>query len=92
MKRVLVKKAEDSVGNALEHIFRGEAFTWDAGGASHEIAALTDVPFTFKAAVKYIKKGEIVLCYGEPIGVATADIAAGECVHVHNLQGQRAGN
>lgn len=90
MKYILIKKAKDNVGNALEHIKAGEGFTWEIGGQSGELTARTDVPFAFKVAVRDLKKGDPVFCYGEPIGMATSDIAAGECVHVHNLQGQRA--
>jgi len=92
MKRILVKKGADTVGNALEAISRGDVAGWEIDGKRHELTALTDVPFAFKVAVKDVKKGDIVVGYGEPIGVASIDIAAGECVHVHNLQGQRATN
>ena len=33
--------------------------------------------------------GEVVLKYGQPIGVATQPIAAGEHVHVHNVKTKR---
>jgi altronate hydrolase len=38
-----------------------------------------------KVALRHIAAGEVVLKYGQPIGVATAAIAAGEHVHVHNV-------
>jgi altronate hydrolase len=38
-----------------------------------------------KYALRLIKAGENVIKYGMPIGHATADIAAGEHVHVHNV-------
>ncbi|RQP24883.1 UxaA family hydrolase [Piscinibacter terrae] len=38
-----------------------------------------------KIALRPIPQGEVVLKYGQVIGVATADIQAGEHVHVHNL-------
>lgn len=38
-----------------------------------------------KFAVKRIEKGERVIKYGAPIGVATQDIAPGEYVHLHNV-------
>lgn len=50
----------------------------------------TDIPYGHKVAVKPIKKGEPIIKYGEEIGVATADILAGDYVHVHNLDSQRA--
>ncbi len=39
----------------------------------------------FKVALKPIRKGEDVVKYGNPIGHATADIAAGERVHTDNM-------
>ena len=39
-----------------------------------------------KYAVRDIKKGEIVIKYGFPIGEATDDIGEGEHVHTHNLR------
>ena len=44
------------------------------------------IPMAHKIARRPIAAGETVLKYGMPIGVATADIAAGEHVHVHNLR------
>ena len=38
-----------------------------------------------KYAIKPIKLGENVVKYGMPIGHATADIAVGDHVHVHNV-------
>lgn len=38
-----------------------------------------------KYALRSIAKGENVIKYGMPVGHATADIAAGEHVHTHNL-------
>ena len=39
-----------------------------------------------KIALYSIKKGESVIKYGYPIGVATEDIACGEPVHSHNMK------
>ena len=44
-----------------------------------------DVPAGHKIALADIKKGEKVIKYGYPIGVATEDIKAGDFVHTHNL-------
>lgn len=38
-----------------------------------------------KIAACAIAEGETILKYGAPIGVATADIAQGAHVHVHNV-------
>ena len=39
-----------------------------------------------KIARSAIACGETILKYGMPIGVATAPIAAGEHVHIHNIR------
>ena len=39
-----------------------------------------------KLAARDIAKGERVLKYGLPIGTATAEIRAGEHVHIHNMR------
>ncbi|MFC6634376.1 UxaA family hydrolase [Microbulbifer taiwanensis] len=46
---------------------------------------VTDVPAMHKVAVCPIARGEAVLKYGQAIGFASADIAAGEHVHEHNM-------
>ena len=44
------------------------------------------VPAGHKAARGSIRRGELVIKYGEAIGRATQDIAPGEWVHTHNLK------
>ncbi len=46
----------------------------------------SEIPVAHKFALKKIRKGEKVLKYGAPIGIATLDIEAGEYVHVHNTK------
>ena len=53
------------------------------------VKALEKIPFGFKIAVARIPKGSGVIKYGEPIGVASRDIEAGQLVHVHNIEGTR---
>lgn len=50
--------------------------------------ALTDqgeIPAGHKKALRDIPKGQPVIKYGQPIGVASRDIRAGDWVHSHNL-------
>ncbi len=61
----------------------------DKKGRQQEIATLGAIPYGHKLAVKPIAKGEIILKYGEEIGMATQDIATGAHVHVHNLDSMR---
>jgi altronate dehydratase small subunit len=47
------------------------------------------VPFGHKVALVDIRKGSPVIKYGEQIGLATRDIAAGHHVHIHNVESTR---
>ena len=49
------------------------------------IAAATAIPSGHKIARRTVPRGAPVRKYGQVIGVATADIAAGDHVHSHNL-------
>lgn len=50
------------------------------------LVATETVPAGHKRALVDIKQGEKVIKYGNPIGVATCDIKAGDWVHTHNLK------
>ena len=74
MKTVLAISARDNVATALEALESGRRV--EANGVS-------------VTAVERIAAGEAVIKYGSPIGLATADIAAGAHVHTHNVAGSR---
>ena len=61
----------------------------DKKGNAETICVIGDVPYGHKIAVKDIAVGELIMKYGEEIGVATHDIKKGEYVHVHNLDSMR---
>jgi len=44
------------------------------------------IPMAHKIARHAIAAGETIRKYGMPIGIATADIPAGDHVHVHNIR------
>ena len=54
-----------------------------------EVQAVEAILRGSKVALDPIACGEAVVRYGEEIGRATKDIAAGEYVHTHNLAGKR---
>ena len=56
-----------------------------SGATFDSIRVAADIPAGHKIATCTIAAGEIVRKYGQPIGAATRDIAAGEHVHVHNV-------
>ena len=61
----------------------------DKKGNAETVKVIGDVTYGHKIAVKDIKKGELIMKYGEEIGIATKDIVKGEYVHVHNLDSMR---
>ena len=61
----------------------------DKRGERQEYTVKGTVPYGHKIALVPIKKGELIIKYGEEIGIATRDIAPGEYVHVHNLDSMR---
>ncbi|MBL4615842.1 MAG: UxaA family hydrolase, partial [Magnetovibrio sp.] len=50
------------------------------------VSAISDIPRGHKIATTAIAKGDAVRKYDQIIGFATADIAAGDHVHSHNLE------
>jgi (2R)-sulfolactate sulfo-lyase subunit alpha len=60
-----------------------------ADNSSFNLTARSDVPIGHKVALTDIKSGDTVWKYGQDIGVAKANIAKGEHVHIHNMKTKR---
>ena len=58
-------------------------------GECTPVTVIGDVPYGHKIAVRDIRKGALIIKYGEEIGIATHDIRRGEYVHIHNLDSLR---
>ena len=72
----------DNVAVALRALKAGEVVVLDG-------VALTvgrNLAVGHKLAARSIRRGEIIVKYGCPIGTATAPIAPGEHVHTHNVE------
>jgi altronate dehydratase small subunit len=61
----------------------------DKTGNTGTLMARDDIPYGHKIAVKPIRQGEMIMKYGEEIGIAVRAIEQGEHVHVHNLDSMR---
>lgn len=85
MKKVIVLDDRDNVATAIADIAQGELI--ETGSVS--ATATQDIPFGHKVALRPIPHGDVILKYGESIGLAEGDIALGACVHVHNVDSQR---
>ncbi len=80
-ERCLLLRPDDSVGLLTRTVAAGTEVA--AGGA--RLRLRDEVPAGHKVALREIRQGEQVRKYGQVIGVATSNIAAGEHVHTHNL-------
>lgn len=85
----LVLHPQDNVATALRDLAAGQ--TIHVGGVdAPPIRLVQDIPLCHKFALRPMASGTAIRKYGEPIGQAACDIAAGEHVHVHNLHSSRA--
>lgn len=90
----LIHSREDNVAVAVTDIKAGDEVNTvylDDMSPGPSVKASNDIPLGHKVALRDIPKGSYVIKYGRPIGVATADIRAGEHVHVHNIKSIRWG-
>jgi altronate dehydratase len=78
--------ARDNVAVVAADVQAGDLVRLDGGD---ELRAIDAIPRGSKVALGPIACGEAVIRYGEEIGRATKDIAAGEYVHTHNLARER---
>ena len=61
----------------------------DKKGNRAELTIHSDIPYGHKVALRDVHIGEDIIKYGESLGEATKEIAAGDYVHVHNLDSKR---
>jgi altronate dehydratase small subunit len=80
--RLLLLDERDNVLVAIARIRTAETV---AIAGSH-VTLPADLPIGHKIARRAVATGEKIVKYGAPIGSATAPIAAGELVHVHNVK------
>jgi hypothetical protein len=85
MRAALVISERDNVATALQPLEDG--LVLDLGGIVVTVRGA--IPPGHKIALRPIGAGEPVIKYGSPIGLATADIAAGTHVHTHNVSSSR---
>ena len=78
MNNAIIIDKKDNVAVALTDLKEGSLF--------NSVTLLADISQKHKFALKDIKKGEKVIKYGFPIGIAKENIRAGEHVHTHNLK------
>jgi altronate dehydratase len=90
--RALRAHVSDNVATVLDEIQAEDTVAVSASrevSGGETIVAATAVPKYHKLALRPIAAGEAVVKYGETIGEATADIAAGAHVHIENIRSRR---
>ena len=81
---------DDNVATVLRPVAAGEAIRIRQAGAVTMLTAAEAIPMCHKVCVAPIGPGQPVVKYGHSIGNATAAVALGHHVHVHNLRSARA--
>lgn len=81
---IIVLNDKDNVATALVDLPAGD-YIFGSGENQTTVTVLEDIRAGFKLALSDICKEEPIYKYGYVIGLATADIEKGRCVHVHNL-------
>jgi len=83
---IILINENDNVVTSLKQKKSGDKFKVD----DRIIEIQNEIPAGHKIALHKIKKGEPIVKYGEPIGIAIVNIEPGEWIHVHNIKGTRA--
>ncbi|TWH45751.1 UxaA family hydrolase [Sporomusa sp. KB1] len=87
--KAIVMKSKDNVATVTEDVEAGSDIAINIDGETVTLHVTDRIPFGHKVAIKAIAKDEKIIKYGEVIGMATTDIAAGQHTHVHNIVGCR---
>ena len=82
MTNAILLDVKDNVATCTTAANKGDAIKILGGG---EIICVEDIPIWHKVALKKISRGEKIFKYGEIIGEASIDIAAGGWVSHENI-------
>lgn len=88
MPRAVVLHKDDNVGTLIDSARKGEACTLQ-GERTGSVPLAADIAFGHKVCIAAAASGADIFKYGQVIGRATKAIAAGEHVHVHNVESGR---
>jgi (2R)-sulfolactate sulfo-lyase subunit alpha len=86
----LAHKSGDSVAVAVKDVPKGMGRVEFLDGSQPlEIEAKAEIPLGHKVALRDVPAGEDVIEYGVRTAIASADISAGDYVHIHNVRSAR---
>ena len=85
MRNAVIIDGRDNVVVAIYPLKAGDEVTYPlpSGGEGH-LTTSQNIPLFHKIARSDIRRGELVVKYGEFIGQATCDIGQGDHVHTQN--------
>lgn len=89
MDRLLKIDPKDNVATSLADLAEGAVVEVPDGAARLRVKLRSPIPFGHKFALTDIAAGEAVVKYGVVVARATKAIAAGEHVHLHNVESNR---
>ena len=90
MKQIVLLNPADNVATSLAELAAGTTIEIEIDGRATRLILRDAVPFAHKIALRRMAAGDDVIKYGEVIGKASRVIAAGDWVHVHNVDSARA--
>lgn len=82
---IIIKQDKDNVAVVADEVKKGDLISCRIGDHVAEVIALEDIPIYHKICLADLKKGDIVVKYGEGIGRVTDDVKKGGYIHIHNL-------
>lgn len=85
VKGIIIKQDKDNVAVVADTVKKGDLVSCRSGSHVMEITALEEIPIYHKICLTDLKKGDIVVKYGEGIGRVMEDVKRGSYIHVHNL-------
>ena len=90
--KFLTHHSEDNVAVAVVDIKSGEKVDGACLETNKPVQSLTaraDIPLGHKIALTDLASGGSIIKYGVSVGSASAEIKAGDYVHVHNVKSNR---
>lgn len=85
VKGIIIRPDRDNVAVVSADVKRGDQVSCATADGTMDVTALDDVPIYHKICLRDLKKGDIIIKYGEGIGRVTEDVKKGAYIHTHNV-------
>ena len=87
MADCIIMNPQDNVATLIKKVRAGDVLDIADTRMEHfgRVTAIESIPFAHKICLKDLKRGDLVIKYGQIIGRASADIPCGSYAHVHNV-------